>query len=78
MEKWPEIDTVPEEKIDDKEYCPWSCALSHSGMAVVMACVWSMADEVTALVQELSKKYHLVLFNPQTDTVSIPENNVSQ
>ena len=24
--RWPEIDTVPD-KIDDTDYCPWSCAL---------------------------------------------------
>jgi hypothetical protein len=22
----PEIDDIPEERIDDHEYCPWSCA----------------------------------------------------
>jgi fido (protein-threonine AMPylation protein) len=34
--RWPEIDTVPDDKID---YSPWSYALDHSGMAVVMPCV---------------------------------------
>jgi fido (protein-threonine AMPylation protein) len=23
--RWPELGTVPHEKIDDKDYCPWSC-----------------------------------------------------
>ena len=26
----PEIDTIPENKIGDYDYCPWSCALDHS------------------------------------------------
>lgn len=71
--KWPEIDTVPEEKIDDKEYCAWSCALNHSGMAVVMACVWSMSDDVTAVVEDLANRHRLVLFNPQSGAVTLPE-----
>ena len=28
--KHPEINTIPEEKIDDHDYCPWSCRLDHS------------------------------------------------
>ena|SRR5208337_5302636 len=73
IRRWPEIDTVPEEEIDNMNYCPWSCALPHSGMAVVMACVWSMAEEVEAFVKDLAKKHGLVLFDPQSDTVSLPE-----
>jgi hypothetical protein len=26
--KHPEIDTVPDDRIDDHDYCPWSCALA--------------------------------------------------
>ena len=39
--KYPEIDTIPEERIDDHDYCPWSCALDHSEAHVVTACVGS-------------------------------------
>ncbi len=71
--RWPEIDTVPDERIDDNDFCPWSCALNHSGVAVVMACVWSMADEVSEFVGNLAKKHRLVLFDPQEDKVYLPE-----
>jgi hypothetical protein len=71
--RWPEIDTVPEEEIDNKDYCPWSCALNRSGMAVVMPCVWSMAEDVEAFVRGLATKHGLVLFDPQSGTVSLPE-----
>ncbi len=54
-------------------YCPWPCALSHSGMAVVIACVWSMAEDVETFVKDLAKKHRLVFFDPQSDTVSLPE-----
>src|SRR4051812_8527184 len=46
----PEIDTIPEERIDDTDYCPWSCALSHSPAYVLMACVFSQADNVLCRV----------------------------
>lgn len=73
IKRWPEIDTVPESKIDDKEYCPWSCAISHSGMAVVTACVWSMASKVESFVKDLATKYKLVLYDPQSERVLLPE-----
>lgn len=69
---WPEIDTIPEEKIGDLEFCPWSCALSHSGMAIVMSCVWPMAEEVARRVIALADKHQLVLFDPQTNSVVVP------
>jgi hypothetical protein len=71
--RWPEIDTVPDEEIDNLEYCPWSCALSHSDIAVVTSCVWSMADEVEAFVRELAQRHRLVLFSPQSGSVYLPE-----
>jgi hypothetical protein len=72
-EHWPEIDTVPEEKIGDFDYSPWSCALDHGGMSVVMMCVWPMAERVAAFVQELATKHKLVLFDPQANRVFLPE-----
>jgi hypothetical protein len=71
--RWPELDTVPEEQIDNMQYCPWSSALSRSGMAVVMSCVWSISDEVAAFVKELANKHGLVLFDPQSGSVVLPE-----
>ena len=73
IQRWPEIDTVPEEKIDDTNYCPWSCALDHSGMAVVMPCVWPMADAVATFVRGLASTHALVLFDPQANRVHLPD-----
>jgi hypothetical protein len=72
-EHWPELETVPEEKIDDKDYCPWSGPIDHSGMAVLMNCVWSMADKVGAYVADLAYDHGLVIFDPQADRVSLPQ-----
>jgi hypothetical protein len=73
IRRWPEVDMVPDEKIDDKDYCPWSCAISHSGMAVVTACVWSMAGKVGEVIEELAVKHKLVFFDPQSERVRLPE-----
>jgi hypothetical protein len=70
---WPEIDSIPEENVGNFDICPWSCALDHSGEAVVMACVWSKADEVFAFVSQLADKHKLVLFDPQANQVSLPD-----
>jgi len=38
-----------------------------------MPCVWSMAEDVEAFVRDLATKHGLVLFDPQSGTVSLPE-----
>ena len=73
VSRWPEVDTIPEEKLEDKEYCPWSCEICHSGMAVVTACVWPMAGKVGRFIQELATKHRLVFFDPQSERVYLPD-----
>jgi hypothetical protein len=73
IEHWPEIDTVPEEKVGEFDFSPWSCELCHSGMAVVMSCVWSKADDVAQYVKALALKHDLLLFDPQANRVTLPE-----
>jgi hypothetical protein len=70
---WPEIDTIPEDKIGDFDFCPWSCALDHGGMSVVMSCVWPQAESVGEFVERLAIKHGLLLYDPQADQVTLPE-----
>lgn len=69
----PEIDTVPEDRIDDHEYCPWSCALDYSRGHVIMPCVWSRATHVDALVRQLASKHGLAVFDPQAGKIHYPD-----
>ena len=69
----PEIDTLPEEKIDDHDYCPWSCKLDYSPSYVIMCCVWSKASYVHELVQTLARKHGLALYDPQSERVTYPD-----
>jgi hypothetical protein len=71
--RYPELDTVPEEKIDDHDYSPWSCKLDHSPGHVIMACVWPKATGVHKLVQDLARKHGLALYDPQSDVVTYPD-----
>ena len=71
--KHPEIDTVPEDKIDDHDYCPWSCALDRSPGHVIMPCVWPKADYVHQLVQELARKHGLAVYDPQSNRITYPD-----
>lgn len=70
---WPELDSVPDEKIDDKDRSPWSCEISHSGIVVVTACVWPMADIVGSFVKELAARHRLIFYDPQSERVHPPE-----
>jgi hypothetical protein len=63
--RYPEIDTVPDDRIDDHDYCPWSCALDHGPGHVLMPCVWSQAENVNEFVHALAEKHGLVVYNPQ-------------
>jgi len=71
--KHPEIDTIPDDRIDDHDYCPWSCALDRSPGHVIMPCVWSKADYVEELVHELAQRHGLAVYNPQSSHVTYPE-----
>jgi hypothetical protein len=70
--KHPEIDTIPDDRIDDDNYCPWSCALDRSPGHVIMACVWSQAENVQRLVHKLANKHALAVYDPQQGRVFYP------
>jgi hypothetical protein len=69
----PEIDTVPEDRLDDLDYCPWSCAFDRSDGHLVMSCAWSRAEYVDELVHRLAKKYELACYDPQTGKIAYPD-----
>lgn len=71
--RYPEIDTVPDDRIDDHDYCPWSCALDRSPGHVIMPCVWSQAANVEELVYDLARKHGLAVYDPQSDYITYPD-----
>ena len=66
--KHPEIDDVSEYEIDNLDLCPWSTAFDKSEGHIIMSCVWSRAEYVNVLIQELAKKYELSFYEPQNIT----------
>ena len=70
--RYPEIDTVPDDRIDDSDYCPWSCALDRSPGHVIMACVWSQAQAVGEFAWDLAGRHRLALFDPQQGRLHYP------
>jgi hypothetical protein len=68
----PEIDDVPEDKLDDVTFSPWSIAHDRSDRHIIMCCVWSQADHVHELVLELAKKHGLAVFDPQLTKIHYP------
>jgi hypothetical protein len=71
--KHPEIDSIPEDRIDDHDYCPWSCALDKSDAHVIMPCVWSKADHVGQYVHALGAKHGLAVYDPQSERITYPD-----
>ena len=73
--KYPEIDTIPEERIGDHDYCPWSCALDHSDAYVITTCVWPQAEAVYTAIHELGRKHGLAVYDPQSSHITYPPPN---
>jgi len=74
----PQIDDIPEDRIDDTDYCPWSIAFDRSPGHLIMSCVWSKADYCRDLIMKLGAKHGLAVFNPQESTITYPESGPSQ
>lgn len=74
----PEIDTIPKARINDHDYCPWSCKLDHSSHHVIMCCVWSKASYVHPLVHGLARKHGLALYDPQSEEVIYPDGSTGE
>ena len=71
--RWPEMDSIPEERIGDFDYCPWSTGpLERSGMHIIINCVWPKAQDVGEYVSALAYKHGLVLYDPQEDAIKLP------
>lgn len=71
--KHPEIDDISDDQVDDHDFCPWSIAFDRSGGHIVMCCVWSKADYVSALLKSLATKHGLALYDPQSEQVHYPD-----
>ena len=69
----PELDTIPELRVGDHDYCPWSCALDRSAGHVIVPCVWSKADYVTDFVHELARQHGLAVYDPQSERITYPD-----
>jgi hypothetical protein len=65
----PEIDTIPEDRIGDHDFCPWSVAFDRSPGHLIMCCVWPKADYVGDLLKALARKHGLALYDPQSERV---------
>ncbi len=68
----PEIDDLPEDKIGDFDFSPWSVEHDFSDRHMIMACVWSHADYVHDLVLKLAQKHGLAVFDPQLTKIHYP------
>jgi hypothetical protein len=67
--RYPDLDMVADEDIDAS---PWASSLDRSGFHVIMFMLEQRADEVVPVVLELTEKYGLVCFDPQTKKVHLP------
>ena len=71
--KHPELDDVPDDRIDDTDYCPWSIAFDRSPGHIIMPCVWSKAEYVDGLIRTLARKHGLAVFDPQSGKIQYPD-----
>ena len=60
----PEIDDMPEDRIDDTNLCPWSCRIDRSPAHLILSCVWSKVEMVGDVVGELQTKHGVSAYVP--------------
>ncbi len=65
----PEIDDVPEDRLEDTDLCPWSIAFDRSDGHLIMCCAWSKAVYVGNLLLQLASKHGLALYDPQSERI---------
>ena len=73
IELHPEIHDVPEDRVGDFDYSPWSCAIDRSEAHVIMSCVWPKAAYVDRLVRDLAQKHGLAVYDPQSERITYPD-----
>lgn len=70
----PQIDDVPEERVGDFDFSPWSIAHGLAECHVMISCVWSHGNYVHDLVLRLARKHGLAMFDPQQTKIHYPTN----
>jgi hypothetical protein len=73
--KHPEIDNVPESRVDDFDFCPWSVAFDRSGGHLIICSVWSKAEYVAQLILDLAKSHGLAVYSPQGSAIQYPDDD---
>jgi len=73
--KHPQIDDISDDQVDDHDLCPWSVAFDQSSGHLIMCCVWSKADYVSALLRPLAAKHGLAVYDPQSGLIHYPGGN---
>lgn len=68
----PELDDCPEDRLDDKEFCPWSAEMDRSEGHVILSCIWPRADAVGELVRRLATQHGLAFYDPQSEFIQYP------
>jgi len=71
----PEIDDVPDDRVDDTDYCPWSIAFDRSDAHLIICSVWSKAEYVGDLIVSLARKHGLAVYSPQANSVVYPSDD---
>jgi hypothetical protein len=71
----PEVDDVPDDRVDDDAYCPGSIAMDRSPGHLIVSCVWPRADYVRELLERLARKHRLALYDPRTGTIVHPDDS---
>ncbi len=73
----PELNDVPDDRVDDSDYCPWSINHDRSDRHMIIASVWSQAEHVHELIHRLARKHGLAVYDPQEDLITYPDGPVN-
>lgn len=64
VSKYPEIDDVPPEHIDDYDFSPWVCSIDRSPSYLLVSSVWAKAETAAHFLGQLQERHKITLYFP--------------
>jgi hypothetical protein len=71
--QWPDLDPRKRKQTGTADVGPWAAPINHTENRVLLSCRWSEAEIICAFLDRLANHHGLVLFDPQTEEVYLPE-----
>ena len=68
-DRYPDLTTLPDNEVDDSPWADGPLVNNVTGRFLYLALAFAKTEEVLGFIAETARKYDLVCFDPQTETL---------